>query len=381
MPPEWQSPPSFALDASSTDPLSHKRLSIRNPQSAIRNLLSGPRPSTLDPRPLHGFTLVELLVVIAIIGILVALLLPAIQAAREAARRMACQNKVKQIALATLNYENARKALPPAVLYFGTNDARNSKWSPQARILPYLEEENLESAIDYSIDYEAAMLGGGPIAAYRVATFLCPTEEKDLVRTDSNGVAIHYPLNYGFNRGVWQTFDPTHVRPEQGALQPNIGTPLRQFEDGTSKTLLVAEVKAYTPYFRDGSLNQPTPPATVGEVCGLGGSFKSDSGHTEWVDGRVHQSGFTTTFSPNANVSCTQGGQVYDVDWTSKREGTTDTEVTYSAVTARSYHSGRIVNVAMVDGSVHSISGDIDQAAWRAEGTRSGGETVGPPSP
>src|SRR3970040_1454891 len=77
----------------------------------------------------RGFTLVELLVVIAIIGILVALLLPAIQAAREAARRSSCQNKIKQISLAMLNYESARKALPPALLYYGSNNPRNSKWS------------------------------------------------------------------------------------------------------------------------------------------------------------------------------------------------------------------------------------------------------------
>ncbi|MCC7475404.1 MAG: DUF1559 domain-containing protein, partial [Pirellulales bacterium] len=85
---------------------------IRNPKSAIRNLLSDPRPSTLDSRPLHGFTLVELLVVIAIIGILVALLLPAIQAAREAARRAQCQSNIHNAALAVLNYESALKTLP-----------------------------------------------------------------------------------------------------------------------------------------------------------------------------------------------------------------------------------------------------------------------------
>ena len=343
-----------------------------------------PRPvcTTLPPAdrlsrtPRPAFTLVELLVVIAIIGILVALLLPAIQAAREAARRMSCQNNVKQIALAVHNYESAVKALPPALLYYGQNDARNSKWSAQARLLPYLEEENFESHIEYTDDYETTRFGDGFIGAHRISAYLCPTEERDEARLDGDGTPIHYPINYGFNRGVWRTFDPTHQLPEEGAIQPNEGTRLRVITDGTSKTLLIAEVKGWTPYFRDASLNQPTPPDAPADICGLGGSFKSNSGHTEWVDGRVHQTGFTAVFPPNTRVECAQSGQVYDVDWTSKREGITPTEITYSAVTSRSYHSGGIVNVAMVDGSIHSISSDVDLAVWRAMATRSGDETA-----
>jgi prepilin-type N-terminal cleavage/methylation domain-containing protein/prepilin-type processing-associated H-X9-DG protein len=322
-----------------------------------------------------AFTLVELLVVIAIIGILVALLLPAIQAAREAARRMSCQNKVKQIALAAHNYESGHKSLPPALLYYGTNNPRNSKWSALARLLPYLEEENFESQIDYTSDYETAMFNGSLLAPYRVATYICPSEARDEVRVDSSGVPIHYLTNYGLNRGVWRVFDPTGVLPGEGAIQPNKGTTIKQFTDGTSKTLLVAEVKGWTPYLRDTATTQTTPPAAPADICGLGGSFKVDSGHTEWVDGRVHQAGFTALFPPNTSVPCTQSGQVYDVDWTSQREGTTDAGITYSAVTSRSYHSGGVVNVAMVDGSVHAISGDVDLLVWRAMGTRSGGES------
>jgi prepilin-type processing-associated H-X9-DG protein len=139
-------------------------------------------------------------------------------------------------------------------------------------------------------------------------------------------------------------------------------------------------VKAYTPYFRDQALNQPTPPAAPGEICSLGGSFKVDSGHTEWVDGRAHQTGFTAVFTPNTRVPCTQNGQTYDVDWTSMREGINATDITYSAVTSRSYHSGGVVNVAMVDGSIHAISDAVDLVVWRAAATRSGGETVAFPA-
>ncbi|MCC7084249.1 MAG: DUF1559 domain-containing protein [Pirellulales bacterium] len=332
-------------------------------------------------RPARAFTLVELLVVIAIIGILVALLLPAIQAAREAARRMACQNKIRQVAVAAHNYENVYKGLPPALIYFGASDKRNSKWSAHARLLPFLEEENFESNINYTSDYETAQYGGGPIGADRVSTYICPSEQKDVVRMDDKGAAIHYPLNYGLNRGVWQTFDPTGMRHEEGAIEPNKATPLRQINDGTSKTLLAAEVKAFTPYFRDASISQSTPPVTPAEVCGLGGSFKTDSGHTEWVDGRIHQTGFTTTFPPNSKVECIQNSQVFDVDWTSKREGTTDTDLTYSAVTARSYHASNVVNAAMVDGSVQVIGPDIEASVWRAMGTRSGGEAAASAAP
>jgi prepilin-type N-terminal cleavage/methylation domain-containing protein/prepilin-type processing-associated H-X9-DG protein len=345
--------------------------------SALRNK---PRPAR-SRRPLdyvhsRGFTLVELLVVIAIIGILVALLLPAIQAAREAARRMSCQNNIKQIALAAHNYEAAVKALPPALIYYGAGDLRNSKWSAQARLLPYLEEENFESHIDYAKDYETTNFGDGYIGAHRISTYICPTEERDEVRLDAAGKPIHYPINYGFNRGVWRVFDPTNRVSEEGAIQPNDGTRLRVFTDGTSKTLLVAEVKAWTPYFRDQSLNQSVPPAAPAEVCSLGGSFKADSGHTEWVDGRVHQTGFTAVFPPSTRVPCTQSGQVHDVNWTSKREGIDPSEITYSVVTSRSYHSGGVVNVAMVDGSIHAVSDAVELAVWRAMATRSGGETV-----
>ncbi|MEX0613201.1 MAG: DUF1559 domain-containing protein, partial [Pirellulales bacterium] len=217
--------------------------------------------------------------------------------------------------------------------------------------------------------------GGKLLATYRVNTYLCPTEERDEVRL-KNGVPVHYPLNYGVNRGVWRVFDPTGQLPEEGAIQPNQGTAMRTFTDGTSKTLLIAEVKAYTPYFRDQSYSVATPPSNPSEICNLGGSFFSESGHTEWVDGRVHQTGFTAVFTPNTRIVCTQVGQTYDVDWTSKREGITATEITYSAVTSRSYHAGGVVNVAMVDGSIHTIASDIDLPVWRAMATRSGGDVV-----
>ena len=327
-----------------------------------------------------GFTLVELLVVIAVIGILIALLLPAIQAAREAARRMACQNNIKQIALAVHCYESAMKTFPPTLYYHGVGDPKNSGWSVQARILPYLEEENLESNINYSLSYDTVRLGDpttGPlISSLKVATFLCPAEERDEVRTTSVE-PVHYPLNYGVNCGVWLVFDPTTDAGGEGAFFPNSRLSFRHFLDGKSTTLMLAEVKAYQAYLRDGGIDQPEAASQPDQICPLGGSLKADSGHTEWVDGRVHQTGFTAAMTPSTPVPCNE----LDVDWTSFREAVNDTNRTYAAVTARSYHPGGIVNVAMMDGSVHTVVSEIELSVWRALARRDGGEVVEFPQP
>jgi prepilin-type processing-associated H-X9-DG protein len=100
---------------------------------------------------------------------------------------------------------------------------------------------------------------------------------------------------------------------------------------------------------------------------------KADSGHTDWVDGRVHQSGFTATFPPGSTFRVTVNGVEVDGDWNNQREAMSATVPTMAAVTARSYHPG-LVNAAMMDGSVRGISTDITQEMWRALATRSSGE-------
>lgn len=342
-----------------------------------------PPRRTANPRRTKrpAFTLVELLVVIAVIGVLVALLLPAVQAAREAARRMSCSNNLRQLAVAMHNFESAH-GIFPAQIMIGRDQYR---WGAQARILPYLEQNGLASGFDFDQDYHQVFLDGRLLKSQRVATLMCPSEQRDEPRFEGDEAAW-YPLNYGVNCGVWKVFDPRDQSGGEGAFFPNSGLASRSFTDGLSNTLMFAEVKGWQPYYRDGKQAGPVPPSAPAEICTLGGDFKVDTGHTEWVDGRTHQTGFTAAFPPNAQVLCEREGQVYDVDYNSFRVRSWEpgnptgylnqTAVTYAAVTARSYHAGSVVNAALMDGSVRAVTSDVDLAAWRAAATREGAETV-----
>ena len=165
-----------------------------------------------------------------------------------------------------------------------------------------------------------------------------------------------------------------------GATFPNSKLGFADFSDGTSNTLLVSEVKAWTPYRRNGGPPSTTVPASVADaqtVTASGAEFK-DTGHTEWPDGRVHHEGFTTTLVPNSNVACTNAGLTYDCDYNSWQEGKNGLSgrPSYAIITSRSFHAGT-VQVALVDGSVRTISSNIDLGIWRAIGTRGNGEVAG----
>jgi prepilin-type N-terminal cleavage/methylation domain-containing protein/prepilin-type processing-associated H-X9-DG protein len=317
-----------------------------------------------------GFTLIELLVVIAIIAILIGLLLPAVQKVREAAARIRCANNLKQIGIALHGYHDANDGVPPQATY--SLGSTFSGYSVHARILPYLEQSNLHSRVDFALGYAAQ----AEICRARIPLYRCSSDPKDGTRWDG-GVEFS-PTNYGFNIGTWLGLDQQTGQGGDGAFGYNLKHRFSAITDGLSNTLAAAEVKTFMPALLDG--NNPAapfspPPNLPQQVAGYGGMFDPDYCHTQWVAGRTLQSGLTTTFPPNTFVPYSTGGVTHDIDFTSARIGVNSPRQSYRIVTARSHHSGG-VNALAMDGSVRFVSNGIDGVVWRALGTRQGGEVV-----
>ena len=325
-----------------------------------------------------GFTLVELLVVIAIIGILIGMLLPAVQQVREAARRVSCLNNMRQLALANLNYESAHMHFPPSAELdlSSTTTANNGSWGVHGRILDFIEQNNLKSQVNINIgwDFQAAIDG------VKIDVFSCPSDPKSFIERDpGNGKVNLYPTTYGFNFGTWFVFDPVTRAHGDGVYYPDSETTFGRITDGSSNTLIAAEVKAWTPYTRNGGPGTTSIPNTAadGSAAAATGAQTKSTGHTEWPDGRVHHTGFTATLTPNTYVELMINGEPQDVDYNSWQEGKNGVagNPTYAMITSRSFHPGAVM-VAHCDGSTHSVAETITLDVWRARATISGREVL-----
>ena len=337
------------------------------------------RPSNPIPRgrTLHGFTLVELLVVIAVIGTLVGLLLPAVQASREAARRSTCQNNLRQLGIALHNFENANACFPPSSWAVSTTA---DPWSGQARMLPYVDGDTLFKNVDFSKPYNDLankyLFPPNGVAALKVDVLVCPSEINSRPRLDAAGAPSHFPPSYGLCTGVFKVYDPSNKTDGGTAFAPFAKLRANVFTDGLSKTLALSEIKAFTPRSQD-IPNLSDPPASAAAAAALvtSGSFSANGGHTEWVCGRTLQTGFTTTFPPNTVVSYSTNGSSYDVDICGSREGLSASAATFAAVTSRSHHAG-LVTCSLMDGSVRTVDNGISRTLWQQLSTRAGGEAV-----
>jgi prepilin-type processing-associated H-X9-DG protein len=240
-------------------------------------------------------------------------------------------------------------------------------------------------AIDFSTSYSTQPA----ITSKRVGTFICPSELNDVGSgSDPAYGNKNWTLNYAVNLGTWAvlTNKAGGMTAGDGAFIPNRGFTAQDFPDGLSNTLAAAEVKGYTIRTSGGSTTAtfpgrlpPPDGSTTAPPFGVAGlsvaAFDpARQTHVEWVDGKVHETGFTTAFPPNTNVAFATGGSTCDVDYVSATESNTGD--TYAAVTARSYHAG-VVNVLLMDGSVRAVRDRLSLGVWRALGTRAGGEVVG----
>jgi prepilin-type processing-associated H-X9-DG protein len=323
--------------------------------------------------------LIELLVVIAIISVLIALLLPAVQAAREAARRIQCTNNLKQMGLAMHNYESIAGAF--AISGVLTPGAPNPwvGWSGQARILPLLEQGPMFSSINFTLPY--TMPDNYTVASQAISSFLCPSELDSQPTLPSPFFNTPKGItSYGLNMGDWFVY-MTGGPLTRGVFAPNISRRFANFTDGTSNTVLASENKVRQPcYICFGGLSLINNPANVPDPNAnpyivapeYGGSCGAVAqSHTSWVDGNAQETGITTAWPPNKQILGTMGEGDLDLTGTPFFGG----GPTFAAITARSFHPGG-VNALFADGSVRFIKSSIAGATWRALGTIAGGEVT-----
>jgi prepilin-type N-terminal cleavage/methylation domain-containing protein/prepilin-type processing-associated H-X9-DG protein len=316
-----------------------------------------PTPPSGPPRRRAGFTLIELLVVIAIIGVLISLLLPAVQAAREAARRAQCTNNLKQIALATHNYLDSRGTLPAAQYL-------SNSFSALTMALPYMELTPLYNAINCDLPHDNP---ANTTAAFTgVSTFLCPSDAQN--RLPDRGAATNYMANKG-TQVMWLTpfMGPNqNLKPPDGPFFAESRVKLAEIRDGLTNTAFFSErcladgsngivSPLEDVFFHPGA---PTTPDEARELClaldvnDLANQFPLFMG-APWLHG---QHSYHHSSAPNGR-SC---GFFLTLRAT---------------MPPSSRHPGG-VNVAFGDGSVRFIKQTIHLPTWRGLGTIAGGEVL-----
>jgi prepilin-type N-terminal cleavage/methylation domain-containing protein/prepilin-type processing-associated H-X9-DG protein len=344
------------------------------------------------PRPLANvrarlaFTLIELLVVIAIIGVLVAILLPAVQQAREAARRTQCANNLKQFGLVLLQYEEAHGCLPTGAVskpYTGNPALAPNlyRWSTLAFLTPYLEQEQVYNSLNLDFPlYDAVFLAPPPkispanttSVATIVRSFLCPSDR-------SASISAYYaPTNYVFNVGS----GPINGSPfdGDGLFFINSSIRLRDVADGLFKTIAMSE-SVLGPDFAPGQFNNNSPKdlqtSYSFQLIGSAGLSESscrnptlwnrdDPRGFSWADGQYRTTLYNHFLTPNAAA--------FDCIGSYALGGEADKRYSaYGWRAARSRHRGG-VNVLLLDGSVQYVAETVDEALWRAAATRAGGE-------
>ena len=313
----------------------------------------------------RGFTLIELLVVIAIIAVLIGLLLPAVQKVREAAARMSCQNNLKQVGLAVANFESANQQLPKAT-YGPEHSGDLTEGSFFAKILPYLEQDNLGRRYDWTRNWGADV--NQPVINTFVKSYQCPSSPDRLVRVGvmtqgvmggpppsganpaNTGAVGSYMVTMSFGAPVGPASDPYGV----GALCPltadltGFQTPkLAGVTDGTSNTVIVAEQAARSQlWVRGRMVADPNPdPFTdwLAPWAGFGALFVG----TYSADG---QTPLYAGFGP-CTVNCNNTGGIY------------------------SFHTGG-ANVLFLDGSVRFLRDSVSGQTLYALVSKAGGEVV-----
>ena len=325
-----------------------------------------------------GFTLVELLVVIAIIGILVALLLPAIQAAREAARRSQCLNGMKQLSLACLNYESAKKQFPYSIKRAGANGRGLNNWMPA--VLPYIEEGAIMASYDINEDWWRDKADGSPGNRTLVQTFLpvltCPSTEDpkriqdkpESTPPNKTGACGDYFATAGVNIAINDSLPADQAFPvpaaddvagkrrlygvirwEEVAPAVTAANKISAITDGTSKSIMLGEDAGREDVWRRGVKMDVDYAANI---RARGGAWATSDNAYE-IGSRVAHDKSTIPGTVSINNSNEWGHCFY------------------------AFHPGA-ANFAFADGSVRTISDSIELRTLAEMVTRAGDEVQKP---